>query len=245
MGHGLASEAMAAPEVFDPAFGQSAYFVDSDHEAIRTWSHEVTAGAGDDRERAVALYYRVRDDIRYDPYALAVDRDDLKASAVLSGDRNWCIPKAVLLCAGSRAVGVACRLGFADVRNHLASEKLLEQMGTDVFAFHGYVEFRLEDRWVKATPAFNLEMCTRFGVKPLEFDGSEDSLYHAFDVEGRRHMEYIRQRGTFADLPFDTINATFAEIYGPEVTLVGAAAGSTPPEARYDEAFHGPCDDQP
>jgi len=229
---------MVATEPFDPAFLQPAYFVDSDDPAVVAWARDVTAGATDERERAVALYYRVRDDIRYDPYALAETRDDFRASAILRRDRNWCVPKAVLLCAGARAVGVAAKLGFADVRNHLASEKLLAQMGTDVFAYHGYVELRIDGRWVKATPAFNLEMCTRFGVRPLEFDGSEDSLYHAFDVEGRRHMEYVRQRGTFVDLPFEEIDAAFAEIYGAGTTLVAAANGDGAP--IHDEAFHGP-----
>lgn len=233
---------MAAQPELDPVYRQPAYFVDSDDPGVQAWAAEVTAGATSDRERAVRLYYRVRDDIRYDPYAVATDRDEFKASAILQRDRNWCIPKAALLCAGARAAGLACRLGYADVRNHLASEKLLAQMGTDLFAFHGYVEFWLDGGWVKATPAFNLEMCTRFGVKPLEFDGTEDSLYHPFDVEGRRHMEYVNQRGTYADLPFDEIDATFVEVYGPDTSLL--AAGTTKTDA-YDEAFHGPRVEQP
>lgn len=225
----------------DPALLAPAHYVDSDHPAVVAWAQEATAGATTDTERAVRLYHRVRDDIRYDPYAVATSADDFKASTVLRRDRNWCIPKAVLLCAGARAVGVPCRLGFADVRNHLASEKLLEQMGTDVFAFHGYVELHLDGRWVKATPAFNLEMCTRFGVKPLEFDGTEDSLYHEFDVEGRKHMEYVRHRGTFTDLPFDEIDRTFREIYGPDSQLVARATGGADAAATpvHDEAFHG------
>jgi len=221
----------------DPSFLAAARFVDSDDPAVVAWAHEVTAGAVTDTDRAVALYYRVRDDIRYDPWVRAESADDFRASAVLARDRNWCVPKAVLLCAGARAVGVPCRLGFADVRNHLASQKLLDEMGTDIFAYHGYVEFRLDGRWVKATPAFNLEMCTRFGVKPLEFDGSEDSIYHPFDVEGRRHMEYVQYRGTFADLPFHEMQTAFVALYGPGMGMVGEAADGG---ATYDEAFHGP-----
>ncbi len=226
------------PEAVDGAFLAPAHFVDSDHRDVVAWAREITATAAGDTDKAVRLYYRVRDDIRYDPYAVATERDDFKASEVLRRPRNWCIPKAVLLCAGARAVGVPCRLGFADVRNHLSSEKLLAQMGTDLFVFHGFVEFHLEGRWVKATPAFNLDMCTRFGVKPLEFDGSEDSLYHPFDIEGRRHMEYVHHRGTFADLPFEEIQRTFTEVYGPESQLVTSPADV---DARrvHDAAFHG------
>ena len=35
----------------------------------------------------------------------------------------------------------------------------------DLFVFHGFTEFWLAGRrWVKATPAFNIELCERFGV---------------------------------------------------------------------------------
>ncbi|MEZ5236063.1 MAG: transglutaminase family protein [Acidimicrobiia bacterium] len=234
---------MTSAADLDPAYLAPAHFVDSDHPEIVDWAHDVVAAAGarTDTDKAIALYYRVRDDIRYDPYALATERDHFKASEVLRRDRNWCIPKAVLLCAVSRAVGVPCRLGYADVRNHLASEKLTESMGTDLFVFHGFVELLLPGddgalRWVKATPAFNLELCTRFGVKPLEFDGSEDSIYHPFDVEGRRHMEYVRYRGIYADLPFDEIDRTFAEVYPAGMGLLSA---EQPGSAVHDEAFHG------
>lgn len=228
---------MAGDADLDPVYSAPGEFVDSDHPDVVAWATDIvrTSGAVGDTDKAIALYYRVRDDIRYDPWAQAERREDYRASAILRRDRSWCIPKAVLLCAGSRAVGVPCRLGYADVRNHLASEKLTAQMGTDLFVFHGFVEFHLDGRWVKATPAFNLELCTRFGVKPLEFDGSEDSIYHPFDVEGRRHMEYVHARGSYTDLPFDEIDATFAEVYPGGMGLLSPASGT----AVHDEAFHG------
>ena len=65
-------------------------------------------------------------------------------------------------------------------------------MGTDLFVYHGYTDLCLDGKWVKATPAFNLALCTRFRVKPLEFDGRDDSIFHPFDEDDRRHMEYLR-----------------------------------------------------
>ena len=47
----------------------------------------------------------------------------------------------------------------------------------------------------------------------LEFDGTDDALMHPFDQAGNRHMEYIRQRGSFDDLPLDQIQADFREFY--------------------------------
>ena len=181
-------------------------FVDSDHPAVIAFAARATEGATTDQEKAVALYYAVRDGIRYDPYTASADPATYVASAVIEAGTAYCIPKAVLLCAAARAAGLTCRLGFADVRNHLTTEKLRQRMkGADLFPWHGYVEFRLGDRWVKATPAFNIELCERFGVLPLDFDGEHDSLLHPFTVDGREHMEYVKERGTFDELPFDDI----------------------------------------
>ena len=99
------------------------------------------------------------------------------------------------------------------MKNHLTTPALTAKMGTDLFVFHGYTDLFLDGKWVKATPAFNLAMCTRFRVKPLEFDGREDSIFHPFDEDNRRHMEYLHFRGTYADVPADEIRRVFAETY--------------------------------
>src|SRR5512140_2068859 len=177
-------------------------FLDSGHPEVAAFARRA-AGRGSARERAVRLYYAVRDGIRYDPYAFHLSPDWLRASRTLSTGTGWCVPKAVLLAACCRAEGIPARLGFADVKNHLATVRLLEMMGSDLFLWHGYVSMLLDGRWVKATPAFNVEMCRRFGVLPLEFDGTSDSLLHPHNVRGERHMEYVRDRGLFDDLPYE------------------------------------------
>ena len=206
------------------------YYVDCDHPDVKDWAADVVRGRSTPRDKAVALFYAVRDGVRYDPYASSPNPDDYRASVILGQDRNWCVPKSILLTAGARAVGVPSLLGYADVRNHLASEKLLERVGTDLFAFHGYSTFLLDGRWVKATSAFNIEMCTRFGVKPIEFDGVHDALYHEFDVEGRLHMEYVRQRGEYVEFPWDEMCRVFEEVYGSGPGVEGDT---------HDAMFHG------
>jgi transglutaminase-like putative cysteine protease len=161
----------------------------------------------------VALYYWVRDEIRYNPYGVALTPETLAASHTLAVREAWCVPKSVLLAALCRAVGIPARLGFADVRNHLSTERMRQSMDTDVFYFHGYTAIFLEGKWVKATPAFNIELCEKFGLHPLEFDGLEDSLYHEFDRSGNRHMEYLNDRGEYVDIPLDEMLAVFAEHY--------------------------------
>ena len=191
------------------------HFIDSDHPDVVAFAKEATAGVTTDREKAVALFYAVRDGIRYDPYVISSDGPEIyRASTVLRDRVSYCIPKSVLLCAAARAVGLKARLGFADVRNHLNSPKLRERLGgTDLFVWHGYTEFFLDGRWVKVTSAFNIELCERFGVMPLEFDGEHDALLHPYTADGRDHMEYVRERGSFDELPLDEILEEFRATY--------------------------------
>lgn len=187
--------------------------VDADHERVRAFAEEHASSGDTDRERAVTLYYAVRDGIRYDPYELSATVEGMRASATLEKSRAWCVPKAVLLAAACRTLGIPARVGFADVRNHLSTERMRRQMNTDVFFWHGYTAIWLNGQWLKATPAFNVELCEKFRLKPLEFDGFEDSLYHSFDLEGNRHMQYLHYRGEFNEVPLDAILTTFAEHY--------------------------------
>jgi transglutaminase-like putative cysteine protease len=193
-------------------FLQPGEFIDSGDPAVQAFSRQHVKGAGD-RERAVSLYYAVRDQVRYNPFLDFSDPLVFKASAVLAADEGFCVGKASLLAACARAAGIPARVGFADVKNHLTSPRLAETMGSDLFVYHGYTDLYLDGKWVKATPAFNLELCTRFRVKPLEFDGREDSIFHPFDQDNRRHMEYLRDRGTYADVPVDAIQQAFREAY--------------------------------
>jgi transglutaminase-like putative cysteine protease len=197
--------------------------VDSDHPAVRDFAARHATGATP-RERAVALYYAVRDGFRYDPYRVDLGDMGMRASSVLALGHGWCVTKAALLAAACRADGIPARLGFADVRNHLSTQRMRETMATDVFIWHGYTELWLDGRWVKATPAFNVELCDRFGLLPLEFDGRGDSIYHPFDKAGQRHMEYLRERGSFVDVPLPQIVADFRAVY-PR-WLDGAATAS-------------------
>ena len=216
-------EFSAAPDDSDLA---PTDFIDSSHPAVVAFAAEVTAGCADDRERAVALFDTVRDSIRYDPYNTSRQPEDYRASAVLEGSQKWCVPKAVLLTAAARAAGIPARLGFSDVKNHLQSDKLADNMGTDLFAWHGYSVLFLDGQWRKASPAFNRSLCERFGTKVLEFDGRTDALLHPHDEAGNRHMEYVADRGIHRDLPLEDIFATFEQ-------LCSGGAGDT-----VDEMFH-------
>jgi transglutaminase-like putative cysteine protease len=221
---------------------ESTPVLDCDHSEVVSFARKHAGENADPREAAVQLYYAVRDGFRYDPYNAGVDVETLRASSVLAAGRGWCVSKAVLLTAACRAVGIPARLGFADVRNHLSTARLRAMMGTDVFYWHGYTVLHLEGRWVKATPAFNIELCEKFGLLPLDFDGRHDSLYHPFDRQGKQHMEYVNEHGVFDEPPLDAMLATWQEKYrfaaqAAAGTLEAAAEGDF--EREVDEEIRG------
>jgi len=203
---------------------QPTWFLDCDAPAVVAFAERALDGARNDRDRAARLFYAVRDGIRYDPYSVAGEREAYRASEIATRPRGFCIQKAILLAAAARSAGIPSRLRFADVRNHLTSRKLRALMGTDVFVFHGYDELFVDGQWLKVTPTFNRELCERFGVKPLEFDGTADAIFHPFDAQNRRHMEYVRDRGSFADLPYDEMIEVFRRAYPELATAVQRAA---------------------
>jgi len=190
--------------------------IDSDHPSVTEHARKLLEGSQDPVNHAVRIFLAVRDGIRYDPYTPFYLSDHYRASFVLERKRAFCVPKASLLCALGRAAGIPSRLGFATVRNHLATKQLIDFLGTDLFPFHGFVEFYLEGKWVKATPAFNAELCARHRVPALEFNGREDALFQPYNLDNKKFMEYVEDLGTYADVPVDAIVRTWEKVYGKD-----------------------------
>ena len=189
------------------------YFLDYNDAIVQQFAEDNCSPSASKTDKAVQLYYAVRDKIHYDPYDLQKAPETLRASSVVKKGSGYCVAKAVLLAAAARQQKIQSRLGFADVTNHLSTKKLRKIMASNLFIYHGYTELLLEDRWVKATPAFNLSLCLKFKVQPLEFDGAKDSLFHEYNTLGQKHMEYIRDHGNFDDLPFDHIFREYEKKY--------------------------------
>ena len=186
--------------------------LDFEHPAVRAFVQQHAKGQSP-REQVMALYLAVRDGFRYDPYRIDLSVAGLSASRVIDNGYGWCVPKSALMAAVCRAIGVPARLGYADVRNHMSTERMRQTMNTDLFIWHGYAEVWLDQRWIKLTPVFNIELCEKFGLLPLDWDGEHDSLYHAYDQAGNRHMEYVNERGSFQDMPVSQIVVDFKRVY--------------------------------
>jgi transglutaminase-like putative cysteine protease len=218
---------MITPDNDDPRdndYLQATPFIDCNDPTISAFADETIGDARTPREKAIALYRAVRDGIQYDPYLDFLDQAVFRASAVLATGKGFCVGKSAVLTAAARASGIPARPGYADVRNHLTSKRLKVTVG-DVFYWHSYTELKIDGNWVKCTPAFDKALCERANIAPLEFDGVSNSLFHPFDRAGRRHMEYLKDRGTFADVPVDTIVAAFKKFY-PKL-FAGSPAGAS------------------
>lgn len=189
-----------------PATLAATDFIDHTSPEVSAFVAEVLPDGGtDERDRAVRLYYAVRDRINYEIYGAEFTREALTASATLRARRGLCIHKSLVYLAALRSVGVPGRLVLTDVRNHLASERIKEYVGGDVFHYHALTSVRLDGRWVRATPVFNKLLCRLYGMKPLDFDGTADSVHHPFDEHGARQMEFLHEHGEFDDLPYDLV----------------------------------------
>jgi len=195
----------------DDVYLAPAEYVDSDHPAIVRLANDVPPSASA-RDRAQRYYFVTRE-IRYDPDLDYSDPETYRASSVLAAGGGYCVGKAALFAALCRAGGVPARVAFGDVTNHLSSEKLREKMGTNYFAWHGFTEVKLADNWVKASPTFNSTLCARFGVKPLDFDGTHDALLQAYDGAGRTFMQYEILHGAFHDVPAKFLMREMARLY--------------------------------
>ena len=198
----------------NPLYLRPTAIIDSHHPSVLEYAMETVGGSSDQVERAVKLYLAVRDGIRYDPYSPFHLPEHYQASKVLERGRSFCVPKVSLLCALGRVCGIPSRVGFATVKNHLTTKQLIDFLGSNVFVYHGFVEFHLGGKWVKATPAFNKELCARHKVPPMEFNGREDSLFHPLNLENQKYMEYVEYHGTHADIPVDSIVAAWKKAYG-------------------------------
>jgi len=209
---------------------QATYFIDCDHPLIQKTARQLTGSLSEPKMMVRAIFLFVRDQIRYNPYCFSINKEDYQAHTILEREKGYCIQKATLLAALCRAAGIPTRLRLANIRNYQVPAKLAEMMKTDIFYCHGYNEIQLDGRWLKATPTFDHFMCERLGINPVSFDGTKDAVFDAHTLDGRLHIEYLKQWGPFSDLPFAEIMATFNDNYDKKMIQQWINAG----EQHYD-----------
>ena len=190
------------------------FTIDCDHERVIKCARELTNSCSSDREKAVNLFYFVRDSIRYNMYMISVFEEDFKASRVLKWGKGYCVQKAVLLTALGRAAGIPSRLLFARIRNYKVPPHILEWKKDNIFEDHGYTQFYIDGKWVCAAPTFDRALCDSLGVPAVEFDGRSDAILPKKDLRGEPYIEYLEKYPPCDDLPFDRIRARIARAWG-------------------------------
>uniref|UniRef100_A0AAU2VG31 Transglutaminase-like domain-containing protein n=1 Tax=Streptomyces sp. NBC_00003 TaxID=2903608 RepID=A0AAU2VG31_9ACTN len=213
-------------------------YLDHESPTVRAFVDKTLSAtdAKTDIDKAIALYYAVRDGIRYEVYGADLSRSGLRASSILEAGFGFCVHKSIVYAAAVRSVGIPSRLVYGDVRNHLASPRLRELVGGDVFRYHSLTSVHLDGKWVKATPVFNKLLCRLYKIAPLSFDGRSDSLYHPYDDLGRRHMEFLQMHGDFDDVPYEQVVGGIRQAH----PLLFASSSTTAAGSLADEAGPNP-----
>ena len=194
---------------------QPTYFFDFNHKPVFNKAHEITEEFNSTREKAIALFYWVRNEIKYNmsTYIPSV-KTNFKASVTLRRKNGFCVSKSVLLSSFARAIGIPARIHLCDLINHKVSQKVIDFMGTNIMYYHGYSEFYLNNKWIKLTPSFDKKTAIKGNFLPMvEFDGENDAVFPAYDNNGNKFGEYLEDRGVHADLPLDQIEEVFKEKY--------------------------------
>jgi transglutaminase-like putative cysteine protease len=162
------------------------YYIDYDSPLVKEKAEKFLSSFPE--EKARAIFYFVRDRVIYTPYSPFYLPEHYKASMILERGSGYCVQKAILLTALARANNIP-------------------------FVFHGYNELYINGRWVKITPTFDIGMCKKLNLRPVEFDGQNNATFHTHDLNGQKHIEYIKDYGHFTDLPFEKMMSSFRRHY--------------------------------
>jgi len=208
-------------------YTQETYHFDFANEKIQSFHALIKKeNTSSNKEFAIKAYEYVRDNWPYYPYRFSLINEDWRSSELVTHKSGHCIDKVIILIAILRVEKIPARLGLAKVRNHIAVDQIVEKFGSDVLVPHGYIEIYLDNKWVKATPAFNKELCELLNVKVLDFDGENDSIFQEFDQTGSNaFMEYLEDYGTFNEVPLPYMFQLMQEHY-PRITASGITLGS-------------------
>ncbi len=188
--------------------------IDCDHPAIVRTVEDLTRECITTGDKAVQLFYYVRDKCHYNMYDISDDRKSYRSSWILEKGQGWCMPKAILFTSLCRAAGIPSRLILTSICNHKSPPEAVEMMGTNVFFPHVYNHIYINGHWIKAAPTFNYDICKRIGVSAVEFDGVHDAVLPQLDLEGGLYIEYLDDYGVFADVPWTLIFEIGYKIYG-------------------------------
>lgn len=189
------------------------YFYDFESNEIQAIVSEFKDASLSQKEIAIALYNKVRDHWRYDPYSLSFNKEKYRASEIAKRTNGHCIDKSIVLIACLRAMDIPARIHLAKVKNHIGVERLIEKFGSNELTPHGMVDAFIDGKWLKLSPTFNTSLCEMLRVAPLDFDGENDAVLQEFSADGTQFMEYLEDYGHFEDVPMEFMERNAREHY--------------------------------
>ena len=190
------------------------FFIDSEATSVRYLANQLSEDKENTVDQVISIFNYIRDNVKYNiDMAFNSGSRDFKASITLERKKGFCIPKSIALVALFRACDIPARLHFADIINHRSPDYLMELMGTNVFYFHGYAEVFLRNEWFKLTPSFETDLCEKHNFPVCTFDGNADAIFPQIDLLKRPFIEYINDRGVYADFPFSEMVTVFQQNY--------------------------------
>ena len=165
--------------------------------------------SGDLSKKMAACYRFVRDEIRYDPFAIELESEALSASRTVEAQHGHCLHKSVLFVTGLRAMGVPARLDGPGAQP-LGHGTVGAPVEDGCFVPHGYAAFWNGGRWVKVTPVFNNSLCERLGTDPLP-SRRTDSLFQPLIQE--TVLEYLVDCGLHTTVPLTFLKEALQREY--------------------------------
>lgn len=207
-------------------------YIDTDHPTIAKTARRLTASASTDLAKTQALFYFVRDEIKF---GFARGFWDNRASEVLSAGVGYCNTKSTLFVALLRASGIPARQVFVDI--HASVLNGIIDPGTP-YVDHSYVEVLLDGAWI-ATDAYIVDAAL---FRPAQARVLEEGQLMGYGVHATgtlawrpptaafsqfnkldprpistRHWGVFEDVGAFyqqADAPWNRLNALLREAFG-------------------------------
>jgi len=161
------------------AYFSASEYCDCDNTEIKRISKSITANCENETEKAVALFYWVRDNILY-----RVGLWQRKASETLKEMEGTCTNKANLLVALLRSVGIKAGYGIMKVKGREyfgpIALPMLKRMIADK-SLHVYCCVELNGNWIKCDPSDDKELSEKTSYfnptsKLVDWEGEKDAM---------------------------------------------------------------------
>lgn len=164
---------------------------DSDNEEIVRKADEIAGSVSTQKQKAVGLFYFVRDEILF-----ALDNFEVKASQTLRKGRGHCVNKVNLQVALLRAAGIPARYHQGVVTKDCLKgivAGFIHRATPDRIWYHPWCECYLSNKWIACDAIFDLRLyegvltrrlVSKNQIPTIDWDGENDlNVVNAWLVE--------------------------------------------------------------